>query len=118
MKFLAIQESAYKQKARIQWLQLGDSNTKFFFTAMKERYSRNSIDILFDSTGKKLTTGEIADEISKFYKALMGTTAPTLRGVVVRRSPQLSNAQNLIQPVTIQEIDVALNGIDTKKLLS
>ncbi|XP_021863179.1 uncharacterized protein [Spinacia oleracea] len=36
-KFLGIQESAYRQKSRIQWLKTGDSNSKFFFSAMKER---------------------------------------------------------------------------------
>lgn len=55
-KFLGIQEGALKQKSRIQWLQTRDSNSKIFFTAIKERHSRNSIDIIYDSTGQKLTT--------------------------------------------------------------
>ncbi|XP_021851602.2 uncharacterized protein [Spinacia oleracea] len=57
-KFLLIQESAFKQKSRIQWLKLGDSNSKFFFSAMKERNPRNSIDELFDSAGQKLSTNK------------------------------------------------------------
>ncbi|XP_019103270.1 uncharacterized protein LOC109133844 [Beta vulgaris subsp. vulgaris] len=53
-KWLNIEESIYKQKSRIQWLQAGDSNNKVFFTAMKERQAWNSIDVLYSRTGAKL----------------------------------------------------------------
>ncbi|XP_021849287.2 uncharacterized protein [Spinacia oleracea] len=96
-KFLSVQESAYKQKSRIQWLKLGDSNSKVFFSAMKERYSTNSIDVLYDSQGTKLTTEtEITEEIGKFYKQLVGTAATTLT-------------------VTEKEIDEAIKGINIHK---
>lgn len=45
-KLMAVEESAYRHKSRIQWLKLGDSNSHFFFHSMKERFVRNSIDIL------------------------------------------------------------------------
>ncbi|XP_056697756.1 uncharacterized protein [Spinacia oleracea] len=78
-KFLHVQEFAHRKKSRIKWLQAGDSNSKFFFGAMKERQARNSIDVLYDNTGKKLTAmQEIKGEISEFYKSLIGTVAPTL----------------------------------------
>ena len=34
-KWSRIEESAVAQKSRVQWLQLGDDNTQFFFRAMK-----------------------------------------------------------------------------------
>ncbi|XP_021866145.1 uncharacterized protein [Spinacia oleracea] len=120
-KFLHVQESAYRQKSRIQWLQIGDSNSKFFFSAMKERQARNSIDVLYDSSGKKLTTmQEIKGEISQFYKGLISTAAPSLIGIdvnIVRKGKQLSSSASdeLIQHVTESEIDAALKGIDPNK---
>ncbi|XP_056690241.1 uncharacterized protein [Spinacia oleracea] len=120
-KFLHIQESAYRQKVRIQWLQVGDSNSKFFFSAMKERIARNSIDILYDDSGKKLsTTQEIQEEVSSFYKKLIGTAASSLMGVdvgVVRKGKQLSaaDAEMLVVPVSDAEIDAAIKGIDINK---
>ncbi|XP_010683670.1 uncharacterized protein LOC104898313 [Beta vulgaris subsp. vulgaris] len=53
-KWLHVEESIYKQKSQIQWLQEGDSNSKVFYAAMKERQARNSIDVLYTSTGQKL----------------------------------------------------------------
>ncbi|XP_056695388.1 uncharacterized protein [Spinacia oleracea] len=120
-KFLHIQESAYRQKARIQWLQVGDSNSKFFFSAMKERIARNSIDILYDDSRKKLsTTQEIQEEVSSFYKQLIGTAASSLIGVdvgVVRKGKQLSasDAEMLVVPISDAEIDATIKGIDINK---
>ncbi|XP_021854438.2 uncharacterized protein [Spinacia oleracea] len=120
-KFLSIHERALKQKSRIQWLKTGDSNTKFFFTAVKERYARNSIDVLYDANGRKLTTAaEIKDEMKAFYHGLIGSAADTLEGIdvtVVRQGKQLSaaSAQSLVLPVSTAEIDMALKGIGDNK---
>ncbi|XP_048492328.1 uncharacterized protein LOC125493226 [Beta vulgaris subsp. vulgaris] len=53
-KWLQVEESILKQKSRIQWIQVGDSNSIVFFDAMKERHARNSIDVLYSSNGTKL----------------------------------------------------------------
>ncbi|XP_077237281.1 uncharacterized protein LOC143878953 [Tasmannia lanceolata] len=37
------EESLYRQKSRVQWLDLGDSNTKFFHSFVKNRLNSNSI---------------------------------------------------------------------------
>ncbi|XP_021850220.2 uncharacterized protein [Spinacia oleracea] len=36
-KWLGIEEQALKQKSRVQWLKVGDSNHHYFYAAMKER---------------------------------------------------------------------------------
>ncbi|XP_010694718.1 uncharacterized protein LOC104907481 [Beta vulgaris subsp. vulgaris] len=72
-KWLHVEESIYKQKSRIQWLQEGDSNSKVFFAAMKERQARNSIDVLYTSIGEKLDKiADIQKELNHFYSNLMG----------------------------------------------
>ncbi|XP_010691902.1 uncharacterized protein LOC104905150 [Beta vulgaris subsp. vulgaris] len=120
-KFLDVKESAYKQKSRIQWLQLGDGNNHYFFQAMKERYARNNIDILYDDQGHKLTlNSSIQAEVLNFYKRLLGSAASTLPGVdipTVRAGKQVSMeaSHDLIAPVTTLEIDHALNCIDDAK---
>lgn len=53
MKFLHVQESAYRPKSRILWLKARDSKKKIFFSAMKERHSKINIDVLYDHQVKK-----------------------------------------------------------------
>lgn len=55
-KWLHVEESALAQKARIQWLKLGDSNNQFFFRAIKERLADNHITVLYNARGDKLIT--------------------------------------------------------------
>lgn len=94
----------------LKLLQAGDSNTKFFFSAMKERYSKNSINVLYDNAGKKLTTTEeIKGEVSCFYKNLIGTPSSSLTSIdvnIMRRGKQLSAdvVEALVQPVLDSEI--------------
>ena len=77
--FLAVEESSYKQKFRIQWLKLGDSSNHFFFHSMKERFATNSINVLYYANGIKLTrTADILNEVMKFYKGLLDSAATTL----------------------------------------
>ncbi|KAJ6874445.1 hypothetical protein NC652_034203 [Populus alba x Populus x berolinensis] len=45
------EEAIYKQRSRIQWLQLGDRNTKFFHRSLMHRQSRNNIHALNDEAG-------------------------------------------------------------------
>ncbi|XP_021717262.1 uncharacterized protein LOC110685110 [Chenopodium quinoa] len=73
-KWLGIQESIYKQKSRVDWLQLGDENNKFFFSVMKNRQSRNRIDALYTEQDVLLRIpGEIVEELTGFYKQLLGS---------------------------------------------
>lgn len=116
-----VHESTYRKKSRIQWPQGGDSNSKFFFSAMKERYARNSIDVLYDNSGRKLsTTHEIQGNISAFYRGLIGTDVERLTGInvtVVRNRKKLSPTveETWVQHVTLEEINAALKSIDINK---
>ncbi|XP_019253580.1 PREDICTED: uncharacterized protein LOC109232306 [Nicotiana attenuata] len=78
-KWLEVEESIMKQKARIKWLKVGDSNTAYFHACVKNRQARNHIGRLMDNTGKLLQSEkEVEEEILNFYKKLLGTTASTL----------------------------------------
>lgn len=120
-QWLAVQESIFKQKSRIEWLKLGDSNNHFFFAAMKHRTSRNRIDTIYTQEDVLLDTPDLVKgEITHFYKLLLGTSAYSLTGIdleVVRKGPQLSyqSQMSLIAPVTHGEIDAALKNIKDSK---
>ncbi|XP_056685657.1 uncharacterized protein [Spinacia oleracea] len=67
-KRLRIEEVALRQKSRLQWLKVGDSNSRFFFAAVKERNRVNRITELIDDNSNKLVKpADIQGEVLKFY---------------------------------------------------
>ncbi|XP_033514857.2 uncharacterized protein [Nicotiana tomentosiformis] len=68
-KWDLIEESIYKQKFRVQWLKLGDSNSTYFFSSMKNMRAQNHIKALVSTEGRMLQTEKgINEKILKFYK--------------------------------------------------
>ncbi|XP_058759242.1 uncharacterized protein LOC131632512 [Vicia villosa] len=105
------------QKAKIDWIQLGDGNNKYFYANLKEKNKQTTLNRLESNTGNKLTDfKEIEDEIIQFYENLVGTNTTNMIHVdieAIRRGPVLSSekANKLIVPVTENEIWQALKGI-------
>ena len=118
---MSAQESIYWKKSRVDWLQLGDFNSHFFFAAMKQRQSRNRITSIFSEDGREHVYPEaIMQEVVQWYKGLLGTAARHLVQVdllTIRAGSHLSTqARNLLtQPVTYFEIDFALHSINDQK---
>jgi hypothetical protein len=58
MKLCQDEESYYKQRCRVQWLQLGDKNTAFFHNSLLHRQSRNRIHKLTNEEGATITDSQ------------------------------------------------------------
>ncbi|KAJ6377649.1 hypothetical protein OIU78_027976 [Salix suchowensis] len=56
-RLCADEESFYKQRSRVQWLQLGDKNTVFFHRSLLQRRTRNMIMSLKRESGIKMGWG-------------------------------------------------------------
>ena len=52
--WLTLEEEQLRQKCRVDWLTLGDRNTKFFYAMAKVRSSKNQPTHLIDSSGTLL----------------------------------------------------------------
>lgn len=115
-----IEDNILHQKSRITWLTQGDSNTKFFFAAVKIRKAQNSINMLQAAQGIITSPEDIHQELVQFYQNLLGTCASSLEAIdlpVVKRGATLSleASRCLIEPVRATEIDNALSNIDDNK---
>ncbi|XP_019230352.1 PREDICTED: uncharacterized protein LOC109211286 [Nicotiana attenuata] len=120
-KWVNIEESIFKQKFRNQWLELGDSNSAFFFASMKSRVSQKEIRSLPTATGEIVQSMDaIKKEIVDFYKVLLGSSATALsvihprvmkEGKILNREQQLK----LIEPVREEEVYKALKSINELK---
>ncbi|XP_059285082.1 uncharacterized protein LOC132038428 [Lycium ferocissimum] len=92
-KCTMIEESEMKQKSRVHWLNLADSNTSYFHASLKN---------------------------GEFPSRLLGTAAvniPAIQPDIMKEGPLLNRAQQLklITIVTDEEVVQALKGIDDSK---
>ena len=66
------EESFLRQKSRIQWLNLGDKNSKFFFKALKNYYNRSKIVSICGENGTRIDNPkDVKEEIVKYLKNLL-----------------------------------------------
>ncbi|XP_060210949.1 uncharacterized protein LOC132637959 [Lycium barbarum] len=120
-KWSLIEESALQQKSKARWIKLGDSNTNYFSTIIKERTQRKQIFELVSTTGTRLLDQQdIKHEILTFYKELQGTSNSSLPAVdqnIISKGPVLDNTQQLqlLARVSEEEIQNALKSIGDDK---
>jgi len=120
-KWSMIEESALRQKLRTRWIQLGDTNNKYFSVIIKERTQKKKIICITSLTGQILYEPQaIQNEFVQFYKGLMGSSVTTLPAIdvqVMKRGPTLSRQQriDLCADITKEEITARLQSIGNDK---
>ncbi|KAL2943638.1 hypothetical protein RDABS01_031986 [Bienertia sinuspersici] len=63
------------QKAKCHWLKEGDSNTKLFYSSIKQRRLQNNFYAIRDMTGDlKDSPGDISEAFQQYYAQLLGTS--------------------------------------------
>ncbi|KAI5437241.1 hypothetical protein KIW84_023385 [Lathyrus oleraceus] len=81
---MLLRDNFLHQKARCNWIRLGDSNSKFFHSVMKGRFRRNNIVSLVTSRGRLEGVEEIKSEIFNHFKSRFTEPMedrPTLNGL-------------------------------------
>jgi hypothetical protein len=117
------EEAFLKQKARNQWLHLGDQNSAYFHRVIKGRQARNSISFLFDEQGNKVDDIDgIKGIAERFYKNLLGTTHMVFTKEHAARIQQLisptisvENCLMLERDVTVEEIKETIFSMQANK---
>ncbi|GKD79846.1 hypothetical protein Tco_1342467, partial [Tanacetum coccineum] len=67
------EENFLFQKAKIEWLSVGDQNTAFFYRMIKGRVNKNKIEAVCDVMGNRYEGTEIAEQFVKHFKLFLGT---------------------------------------------
>ncbi|XP_058765506.1 uncharacterized protein LOC131638998 [Vicia villosa] len=105
-----IEEKMLAQRAKINWIRLGDGNNRFFHATLKGKNKQTRIQSLQTGSDDIVTDQQsIKEEVIQFYKNLVGTPASDLTGIdieAMRRGPQLNRDQmeQLTVLVTDEEI--------------
>ncbi|XP_058216931.1 uncharacterized protein LOC131327817 [Rhododendron vialii] len=108
------------RKSRVRWLQLGDSNTRFFHKKIASHRTRNKILSICDENGQRLDNiKDVKGEILRFYQKLLGAKfdqkRPSEERLCFANTVPVSFHEGLTSPITPDEIKRALFSIDGDK---
>lgn len=69
-----LEEKLLLQKSRINWLAIGDRNSRYFHAKVKGRWNTNKILVIEDSNGEMVQGQEDVQHVAvDFFKGLLGT---------------------------------------------
>nr|GEU30804.1 hypothetical protein [Tanacetum cinerariifolium] len=69
---LLMEECFLKQKAKIEWLKEGDTNSAYFYKAVKSQISRSRIDVITSDDGTIYENDQVADLFVSYYEQFLG----------------------------------------------
>ncbi|KAJ9561457.1 hypothetical protein OSB04_006617 [Centaurea solstitialis] len=113
------QESALQQRAKVKWMRDGDANTKFFNHVVREKRHLNQVHSIARADGTYVYDEEVLDAFVDHFKSFMGTpdhnvSSENMIDIGVT-SMSVSVANDMIRPISDEEIRVAMFGIGNDK---
>ncbi|GJT31558.1 hypothetical protein Tco_0921977 [Tanacetum coccineum] len=108
---LVIEERFLKQKAKIEWLKEGDSNSTYFHKAVKSRISRSRIDVVTDNMGVVFHNDDVAKAFISHYEVFFGQPGTTLAfncHNLFSTSLSANEALDMVHPISSQEVKEAM----------
>ena len=116
---LDCEEIRWQQRSKVNWMSLGDRNTKYFHTKASGRKKKNTISKLMDERGiwRELAL-EVAEVAISYFENLYRTSHPKkILEVVEAVDPKVSDEMNqfLIKQFTKDEIEAALKQMHPTK---
>nr|GEW53602.1 reverse transcriptase domain-containing protein [Tanacetum cinerariifolium] len=113
-----LEEHFLKQKAKVEWIRAGDSNTAYFHKAIKSRISRSKIKVVMYTGGMLFANEQVADAFMNHYEAFlcqsvhMGTF--DIEGLFLNT---LDNevALSMVHPIIEIEVKEAISSIGNDK---
>ncbi|KAJ9542512.1 LOW QUALITY PROTEIN: hypothetical protein OSB04_029018 [Centaurea solstitialis] len=113
------ENSYFRQRAKITWLKEGDTNTKFFHNAVKERRGRNVIRAIQDMEGNFVFDDDVSTVLVNHFQVFLGMKDPAVVAdlsldLFVNRL-SLADSLEMIRPTTNEDIKHALFSIGNDK---
>ena len=107
-----------KQKAKIAWLQEGDTNSAYFHRSVKAQASRRRIDCVMGPDNVLYEGNLVPNIFVQHYMNFIGEESEVnpliLEGLFVKRLGQ-EKADNMVRSVSDEEIRNAMFSIDNDK---
>ncbi|XP_074278279.1 uncharacterized protein LOC141601871 [Silene latifolia] len=108
------------QKAKIDWINVGDDNTHYFHAHIKTRRARNKVLQIYDHEGNMCTSSpDIQNDFIKYYEILLGSSkhVDPVCATIMSDGPVLNMAHHeiLLATVTPAEVRNAMFDIGGNK---
>ncbi|XP_050281922.1 uncharacterized protein LOC126722825 [Quercus robur] len=111
----AQEKRIWHQRSRVQWLQSGDQNTKFFHGVSTQRKRRNFIKVLRDENGTWQENEEvISGLLIEYYANLFTTSNPrNLERILEGVQPVVTKDMRaaLARPFIVEEVECAIKDM-------
>ena len=115
------EEIMWQQRAKVQWLGLGDRNTKYFHSKASERKKKNTILGLQNEEGNWCSSkDDIASIVVSYFEKLYATSFPSNITEVTATIPAKVTSemnQDLIREFTKEEVEDSLKQMHPTKAL-
>lgn len=114
-----LEEEYWRTKSRVQWLQAGDRNTRFFHSKTKQRRSNNRIIHISDEEGKSyMEVKDTHNQIIKYFQELYKSEGVTIDQRLLEGIPSTITEEinDLLTPEVMEkEIEDAAFAINPDK---
>ncbi|GKD74737.1 hypothetical protein Tco_1333019 [Tanacetum coccineum] len=113
-------ERFLKQKAKIDWLKEGDSNSAYFHKTVRSRTSRSRIDVIMNNEGTVFKNDHVADVFVSHYVNFLGEAGHTsgFDGEDLFQSRLADqDALNMVRPISRQEVKDSMFAMGYDKSL-
>nr|GEU35244.1 hypothetical protein [Tanacetum cinerariifolium] len=113
------EESFLRQKSKVEWLNVGDRNSKYFHNVVKGKCNRNRISYVEDMEGNPFHGNSVGDQFVRHLKSVLGKCS---KGCPIKDPSGMflkmlsgPNALYMVRRVSDEEIKMALFDIDGNK---
>ncbi|KAJ9564713.1 hypothetical protein OSB04_000679 [Centaurea solstitialis] len=113
------EELFLKQRAKVDWLKEGDSNSAYFHKVVKGRINRSRIERILDADGNCYVGKDVAGQFVKHFDNFLGKSVEVKNfhdpvGLFIKKLSR-EDADFMVRRVDDDEIKLALFSIDDEK---
>nr|XP_043630001.1 uncharacterized protein LOC122601300 [Erigeron canadensis] len=112
------EESFLKQKAKINWLNVGDSNSAYFHKVVKSRATRGRIDSILDANGTRVDGNDVPQVFLDHFSNFLGKPGSVqpldLDGLFSNRLT-VEQGHDMIREVSDEEIKISIFSMGDDK---
>ncbi|KAK3204628.1 hypothetical protein Dsin_018674 [Dipteronia sinensis] len=118
---LEVKERYWRQRAKVDWLQKRDKNSRFFHSKASAQKARNNIRGLYDMGGQwRVSKNDLVSVITQYFERLITSSSPSqqeINNIIMDVHPSLPSqmSRHLDSPFTGEDIRITVFDMNPLK---